>query len=167
MKNFFLIALTSAVTLIIFSIVQSVMNSPDEPPVSKETITAMENRSEGSPWSGEPFLDNVGDKLTLDFVKHIEGNEYEISYTNAKGEMVWVNTNSDISGTVKVIYDRESKQSYIERNKNKVKVKGDKVKFDDIVHTIHVSKGSMDSGKIERSCGKNCTEEIDTEIIGQ
>lgn len=111
----------------------------------------------------QTFLPNVGDQMNIEFVKHIEKNEYELGYVK-NGYLVWVNIFDIGKGGVIVRYDDTLEKSTLRREENRIEEDPVLGVYIYDVYTLTVSNG-LQGGTIERSCGKNCIDTLQTNIL--
>lgn len=109
-------------------------------------------------------LQQVGDELEFDFMTVNNDDEYKIGY-NGKEDLKWMELGEKSAYfTIQV-----GEKNLIKRVDNKLLTKQINGKTYYKAHEprymIYVKPISMTGGTSEESCGKNCTREIETEII--
>lgn len=106
----------------------------------------------------------VGQTVNIDFVQHVEDNEYELGVISEEtGRLVWRNSEDElvegfgIYSDFEVFVKNDIEKSYLERKPDR----------DEIPHfVLYVSdKEAIDAGSVKKNCGKGCTKEIKTKMI--
>lgn len=146
------------------------------PPITEEQMNELKNADIID--DNQPFLEKVGQKKEIEFVKHIEGNEYELGIIDNKGSIGWITVykggqmelrkdNYEWNFLLDIRYDNSIKKSYIERVQNEIAEFDDPLEsnLESYQYIVYVAKDNLEGGVTERSCGKNCTEALSTEII--
>lgn len=103
----------------------------------------------------------VGETKELEFVKHVEGNEYQLGFINEEGELVWQTfepTGAKLRAKIK--YDETAETSTLQKHENDTFL----IFVSGVNYTLTIGK-DLEGGTIQRDCGKNCTKEINTEVL--
>jgi hypothetical protein len=111
---------------------------------------------------------NEGVSIPIQYIQHIEGNEYELGIVNpSTHRLKWLNSRYDLAESefvysgvdFSVVVEKDVEHNYLERKENNENT---------AVFVLHINENnSMDAGVITRSCGKSCTESIQTEMISK
>lgn len=124
--------------------------------------------------SQEWVILGIGERINTKYVKHIEGNEYELGIIQADNSVKWYNTSKNLStdgqhgrdAKLDTVYE-DIEESFLERKPN---IQAERQFTQGYVYhfLLHISnKVPLQGGVTERNCGKNCTREVPTQIISQ